>query len=187
MNKTGEVIREMRGYFWWLGEETLEGRFAPHTAVPGTLTITEDSLSKLTVTGSLIQSSFLQLDAEIKRRADSHLDALVGKIIAGKVDDDKRCVYLEQVVYQAGGRTLDHRLWENYHAAICLVGESTTPLAPGSFTFSRLSIELTGMEEWRRYDALRVEAAKAGPRQSQDVSYMAEQWDYDVDQDKLSV
>lgn len=188
MNKTSEVIREVRGYFWWLGEEILESRFAPATAVPGTLTISEDGLAKLTVTGSLIQSSFLQLDIETKRHADMHLDALAGKIIAGKVDDDRRCVYLEQVVYQTGGRTLDHRLSESYRAAICLVGESTTPLAPASFSFSRLSIELTGMEEWRRCEALRVEAAKKdGPRQSQDVSYTAEQWDYDVEQDKLSV
>jgi hypothetical protein len=56
------------------------------------------------------------------------------------------------------------------------------------FTFSRLSIDLTGLEEWRRYEALRAEAAKTdGTRQTQNVSHIAEQWDYEVDQDRLSV
>jgi hypothetical protein len=188
VKKSSESVREMHGYFWWLGEETPEGRFAPTTAVPGTLMISEDGLAKLTLTGSLIQSSFLQLDTATKRHADMHLDALAGKTIVGKVDDDMRCVYLQQVVYQEGGRTLDHRLLENYRAAICLVGESTTPLPPDAFTFSRLSIELTGLEEWRRHDALRVDAAKTeGERQSQVVSYTAEQWEYGIDEGSVSL
>ncbi|MGD0941522.1 MAG: hypothetical protein ABR905_17630 [Terracidiphilus sp.] len=188
MKKSSELIREMHGYFWWLGEETPEGCFAPTTAVPGTLTISEDGLAKLILTGSLIQSNFLQLDAETKRHADIHLEALAGRTIAGKVDDDRRCIYLQQVVYQEGGRTLDRKLLEKFRAAICLVGESTTPLSPNSFTFSRLSIELTGVEEWRRNDALRVDAAKTdGERQSQNVSYTAEQWDYCVDEGKVSL
>ena len=188
MKKSGELIREMHGYFWWLGEGAPEGRFAPANAVPGTLTIFKDGLAKLTLTGSLIQSNFLQLDAETKRHADTHLDALAGKTIAGKVDDDRRCVYLQQVVYQEGGRTLDHRLSEKYRAAICLVGESTTPLSPDLFTFPRLSIELTGVEEWRRYDALRVDTVKTdGERQSQNVSYSAQQWDYSIGEGTVSL
>ena len=47
VNKSSDVNREMQGHFWRLGEETPGDRFAPPTAVPGILTISEDGLAKL--------------------------------------------------------------------------------------------------------------------------------------------
>jgi hypothetical protein len=39
VRKFSDAIFESSGHFWWLGEETPYGRFAPLSAVPATLTI----------------------------------------------------------------------------------------------------------------------------------------------------
>ena len=188
MGKSSDVIFESSGYFWWVGEETPEGRFAPRSAMPGTLTILDNGMTRLVVTGSLIQSNFLQLDRSTQLQLDTDLDALKERSIAGKVYDDRQCVYLRQIAYRGASRTIDHKTSENFEAAICLVGNAPTIRNPESFVFSRLSIELTDQEGWLRNDAMVVDVAKADEKsQSQRVSYTAEQRDYDFEEGAISL
>ena len=56
MAELTELILEKRGYFWWHGEKTPRGRFAPPFGVPGILTIQEDGRARLNVTDSLLRS-----------------------------------------------------------------------------------------------------------------------------------
>ena len=50
MTEATETILEKRGYFWWDGEKTPKGRYAPPHGVPGVLTIRKDGKARLNVT-----------------------------------------------------------------------------------------------------------------------------------------
>ena len=68
------------------------------------------------------------------------------------------------------------------------MGNTPTIRTPESFVFSRLSIELTDLEAWLRNDAMVVDVAKADAKsQSQKVSYIAEQRDYDLEEGAISL
>ena len=182
MRNSNAKILETRGHFWWLGEQTPEGRFAPRTAKFGVLEIGENGLTQLNISGSLIQSDFLQLDSKAQLQAGNELDALYGRSIAGKIDDDQRCVYLRNVVYKGPGRSIDGNVSEWYQAGFCLLGNTSIPRDAESFAFSKLSVELTGLEEWLRGDALVVTPLEEhGINRSQQVSYSVRQNGYEID------
>ena len=132
--------------------------------------------------GSLIQSDFLQLDSNARLHADNDLDALYGRSIAGKIDDDQRCVYLRNVVYKGPGRSIDGNVSESYQAGFCLLGNTSIPRNAESFAFSKLSVELTGLEEWLRGDALVLTPIEEhGINRSQQVRYSVRQSGYEID------
>jgi hypothetical protein len=62
MGKSNDIILELEGHFWWYGETIPEGQYAPPSALPGVLTISEDGLGKLVVTGSRMRSEPIKLD-----------------------------------------------------------------------------------------------------------------------------
>jgi hypothetical protein len=96
MRKQDDVLVEVEGHFWWLGEDIPEGRFAPATALPGVLTISENGLAKLVVNGSLMEANLLQLDRQGRVAAENNVDALEGRSIAGRVEKDFQSIYLRQ-------------------------------------------------------------------------------------------
>jgi hypothetical protein len=186
MRRPSAKILEKRGYFWWHGEETPEGRFAPATAVPGVFEVGENGLTTLNVEGSLIQSSFLQLDLPSDSSFEYELDALKGRSIVGKVDDDQCCVYLRNVAYTSPGRTIDGKLSETYQAGFCLVGNTSIPKNAESFFFSVLSVGLAGLEEWRRGAAICLDVLNEdGVNRSQEVRYTVEPYEYEIDGGRL--
>ena len=186
MERSVTAIVEKKGYFWWLGEEMPGGRFAPKNALPGVLTISEDGLSTIVITGSLMRSSILQLDKKARLDAENSPDALKDRTIVGKVDEDQRCVYLRNVVYKHPGRTIDGRVSETFNAGFCLIGNSATPLDPPSFSFSRLSISLKGLEEWRRNESISVNAPQEdGLDHSQIVNWAIEQKEYSIESGRI--
>lgn len=156
MRKSDDVLIEVERHFWWLGEDIPEGKFAPATALPGVLTISENGLAKLVVSGSLMESRLLQLDRQGRLAAENNVDALEGRSIAGRVEKNFQSIYLRNVVYRSPSRTLDGRISESFHAEFCLIGHSTSPQSKSELAFSRLSIELSGLEEWRWNDSLIV-------------------------------
>ncbi len=70
MTEPTETILEKRGYFWWDGEKTPKGRYAPPHGVPGVLTIREDGKARLNVTESLLQSKILGMTPPDRNNLD---------------------------------------------------------------------------------------------------------------------
>src|SRR5271155_5262809 len=100
MPESTELIMEKRGYFWWHGEKTPRGRFAPPFGVSGILTIWEDGRARLNVTDSLLRSKFLSMTSLNSALLDGNAEAFKGRSIAGKIDGQSRCVYLRNIVYR---------------------------------------------------------------------------------------
>jgi hypothetical protein len=186
MRKQDEVIVEVEGHFWWLGEDLPEGKLTPLTALPGRLTISGNGLAKLVVNGSLMESSLLRLDRQGRRAAESNVDALEGRSIVGRVEKDFQSIYLRNVVYRTPGRTFDGRISESFQAGFCLIGHKTIPQSESQLAFSRLSIELSGLEEWRWNDALIVDAARAHEGEhSQAIRWCTQAQEYTVERGRI--
>ena len=180
MGKSNDVLLELEGYFWWYGETIPEGQNAPPSALPGVLTISEDGLGKLAVTGSLMRSEPIKLDNAARLAAENNLDTLKQRTIAGWVEKGFHRVYLRNVVYGRAIRGAGGRETEIFRAGFSLVGRSTLPQDKSDLTFSRLSIDLSGLEAWRWNDAVTVEpenADEAGRSQTVRIS-SAVSWFY---------
>jgi hypothetical protein len=161
MGKSNDILLELEGHFWWYGETIPEGQYAPPSALPGILTISEDGLGKLVLTGSLMMSEPIKLDNAGRRAAENNLGTLERRTIAGWIEKGFHRVYLRNVVYRRVERSADGREMEKFHAGFSLVGRSTLHQDKSDLTFSRLSIDLSGLEAWRWNDAVTVEPENA--------------------------
>lgn len=188
MPESTEVILENRGHFWWHGEKTPRGRFGPPFGVPGILTIREDGRVRLNVTESLLRSTFLGLSSPNRALLDDDPGAFKGKSIAGKIDGESRCVYLKNIVYRSFGRMVDGKQSEQFDSDFCLVGNTATTRSARSLRFSKLSIELAGLEQWRWNDVLTVSKEKVvGKDRSRDVGYTAAPIEYQLEDGRISL
>jgi hypothetical protein len=188
MTEQTDPILEKRGQFWWHGEKTPRGRFAPPFGVPGILTIRKDGSARLNVTESLLRSKFLGMSSPNPALLDGDPEAFKGRSIAGKIDGETRCVYIGSVVYRSLGRMIDGKSSEQYDSSFCLVGNPGTSRNVKSLKFSKLAIELTGLEEWRREDALVVSQEKVvGVQRSQNVSYTVAPIEYELEDGRISL
>lgn len=186
MSGSADFIMEKRGHFWWHGEKTPRGHFAPPFGVPGILSIREDGRVRLNVTDSLLRSQFLAMTSPNVTRLDGDPEAFAGRSIAGKIDGESRCVYLRNVVYRALGRMIDGRPSEQFDSDFCLVGDTATTRSAKSLRFTKLSISLTGLEQWMWNDALIVSRESAdGDERSRDVSYVAAPIEYELEDGKI--
>jgi hypothetical protein len=188
MPESKGFILEKRGYFWWHGERTPRGLFAPPFGVPGILTIREDGRVRLNVTDSLLHSKFLATNSPNAALMDGNPDAFKGRSIAGKIDGESRCVYLKNIVYRPLGRTIDGKPSEEFDSDFCLVGNTSTTRSAKSLRFSKLSIELTGLEQWMWNDALTASKENMdGKLRSRDVRYTAVPIDYELEDGNISL
>lgn len=186
MPESTQVILEGRGHFWWHGEKTPRGRFAPPIGVRGILAIREDGRVRLNVTESLLRSKFLAMTPSNAALLDGNLEAFKGRSIAGKIDGESRCVYLRNIVYRAHGRTVDGKPSEQFDSDLCLVGDTATTRSAKSLRFSKLSIALNGLEQWMWNDALIASREEAdGEKRSREVSYTAAPIEYDMEGGKI--
>ena len=157
MRNSNNALLELEGYFWWLGETIPVGQYAPPSALPGVLTISEDGLGKLIVTGSLMTAEPVKLDRAGRLGAENNLDTLKERTIAGWVEKGFHQVYLRNVVYGRVVRSTGGQEAESFRAGFSLIGRSTLSENRSELTFSRLSIELSGLDSWRWNDAIRLE------------------------------
>jgi hypothetical protein len=188
MPELTEPILEKRGHFWWHGEKTPRGRFAPPFGVPGILTVSADGRARLNVTDSLLRSKFLGMTSPNATLLDGNPDAFKDRSIAGRIDGDSRCVYLKNIVYRSLGRMVDGKPTEQFDSDFCMVGNTATTRNAKSLRFSKLSIELTGLEQWRWNDALLVSSEKVvGKESSRNVSYIAAPIEYELADGTISL
>jgi hypothetical protein len=172
MTEPRETILEKRGYFWWDGEKSPKGRYAPSHGVSGVLTIREDGKARLNVTESLLQSKALGMTPPDRNKLDGDPERFKDRCIVGVIDGQLRSVYLKKLIYRSFGREIDGKGSEEFESELCIVGNTTTTRAEDSLRFSKLSISLAGLEEWRRGDLLVAGDEKAdGVNRSRDVTY----------------
>ena len=172
MTKSTESILEKRGYFWWDVEKLPKGRYAPPHGVSGLLTIREDGKARLNVTESLLQSKALGMTPPDRVKLDRGPERFKDRCIVGVIDGQLRSVYLKKLIYCPFGREIDGKGSEEFESELCIVGNTAATRAEDSLRFSKLSISLAGLEEWRRRDALVAGDEKAdGVNRSRDVTY----------------
>ena len=183
MPRTPINILEKRGYFWFHGEAIPDSRFAPATAVPGLLVIDENGLTTLRLDGSL-----LHLDFPNGLPFDTTLVSLDGRTIAGRIIEDRNCVYLQSLAIKDFDQTNRHVTSEEYRADSCLVGCWPTNREAESFCLVKQSISMKGLEEWRRGDAIDVALLDVdGLTQTHKVEYTDTRNSYDIDGGQLVV
>jgi hypothetical protein len=188
MTEPTETIIEKRGYFWWDGEKTPKGRYAPPHGVPGVLTIREDGKARLNVTESLLQSKALGMTPLDRNKLDGDQERFKDRCITGVIDGQLRSVYLKKLIYRSFGREIDGKGSEEFESELCIVGNTATTRAEDSLRFSKLSISLAGFEEWRRGDLLVAGAEKAdGVNRSRDVTYTDTPIKYELKDGTLSL
>ncbi len=188
MTEPPGTIIEKRGYFRWSDEKTPRGRSLPQQGVPGVLTIREDGKARLNLTESLLQSKALSLKPLDRNTLDGDQERFKDMCIAGVIDGQSRSVYLMKLVYRSFGRQIDGKVTEEFESELCIVGNTSSKRAEGSLRFSRLSISLAGLEEWRRGDLLVAGNEKAdGPNRSRDVTYVDTSIRYELKDGTISL
>jgi hypothetical protein len=186
MTEPTETILEKRGYFWWDGEKASKGRYVPMHGVPGVLTIREDGKTRLNVTASLLQSKALGLTSPDRNKVDGDRERFKGRCIAGVIDGQGRSVYLKKLICRSFGREIGGKGSEEFESDLCIVGNTATTRAEASLRFSRLSISLAGLEDWRRGDLLVAGDEKAdGVNRSRDVVYTDTPIEYELKDEQL--
>ena len=154
MGKSENTIIEVEGSFWWLGEEIPEGRSVPSTALSGTLTISGNGLAKLTVTGSLMSSPPVGLDTKGRFAAINDVQVLQDRTIAGR-GERFQTIFLRNIVARIAGHRSENGI-EVFEAGFSLVGHNNDRQQRSELAFSRLSIELRGLEQWSWNDRIIV-------------------------------
>jgi hypothetical protein len=188
MPESDNIILEERGFFWWLGEAVPKSRYAAPFGVPGVLTIHEDGRARLNVTETLLKRPFLDMASENRALLDGNPDAFKGKTIAGRIHGQSRCVYLAKIMYRSLGRSVDDKPTEEFYSDLSIVGYTTTIRAESSLRFSKLSISLDGLEDWRKSDVIVVnEETKDGAHRSRNVAYTETPIEYPLKDGALSL
>ena len=188
MANSSEPILEERGHFWWHGEKTPRGRFNPPFGVPGVVTILDDGRACLKVTDSLLRSNFLGIASPNRSDLDGNLEAFKGRSIAGKIDGESRCVYLKNIVYRALSPVVDGKRSEQFDSDFCMVGDTATTRSAKSLRFSKLSISLAGLEQWREGEVLIASEERGdGEKRSRDMSYATAPIEYELEDGKISL
>lgn len=189
MTEPTETIIEKRGIFWWNGEKTPKGRYSPPQGVPGVLTIREDGKARLNVTESLLRrSKALGMTPLDHNNLDGDAERFKDICIAGTIDGQSRFVYLKKLVYRSFGRQVDDKASEEFESELCIVGNAARPHTEGSLRFSKLSISLGGLEEWRRGDLLVAGDEKVdGVNRSRDLTYTDTPIKYDLKDGTISL
>lgn len=188
MPDSTEPILEKRGFFWWHGERTPRGRYAPPFGVPGILTVQADGRVRVNLAGSLSRSNPPDGASPDPARLDGSPDAFKGRTIAGTVDGNSRCVYLKNPVYRPLSPMVDGKPGEQFDSDFCIVGNTSTVRNAKSLRFSKLSISLAGLEQWIWNEVISASREKAnGPAHSRDVSYAAAETEYKLDDGRISL
>lgn len=186
MPKSNDIVLELEGYFWWLGQTIPKGQYMPPSVLPGILTISEDGLGKLIVTGSLMKSEPIKLDNAGRLIAENNPDTLKQYTIAGWVEKGFHRVYLRNVVYRRADRTSGGQEMERFHVGFSLIGRSTLSQDKSELTFSQLSIEISELDAWRWNDAIRLDSENADATgHSQTVRWQVEAPEYPLKDGKL--
>ena len=147
-------VLEDRGYFWWSEEAAQPGRFAPDTAVSGTLKIRDDGTSHLELDGFL---------GSLTEGVTGLLDygANVGDI-SGFLKN-RNCQVLLCGVSTAGGRFSSRGVsYPSYLALDCLVGQDPEggKIDPTALNF--VEVDLDGLEDWLRLASIKGKETKTG-------------------------
>lgn len=188
MANSTEPILEKRGHFWWHGEKTPRGRFNPPFGVPGILTILEDGRARLRVTDSLLRSKLSGIGSLNRSDLDGNFEAFKGKSIAGKIDGESRCVYLKSIVYRALSPMVDGKQSEQFDSDLCMVGDTAMTRSAKSLRFTKLSISLAGLEQWREGEVLIASEERADrENRSRDMSYATAPIEYELEDGRISL
>jgi hypothetical protein len=133
-----------RGFFWWLGDATLNGKNIETTGVPGLLTVSKDGEIELKLDGELpypVHPSKL-------RPAEAGL-LPQGRQIIGKLTDDNRDIaILDSLLLSKYPWLSASPRSQSYIADYCLLGSGATEIQHGNIIFSRFRVELKGLAGW---------------------------------------
>lgn len=188
MPESNNIIIEERGFFWWLGEVVPKSRYVAPFGVPGILTVHEDGRARLNVTESLLKRPFLGMAPKDRVLLDGNPDTFKGKTIAGRIHGQSRCVYLTKIMHRSLGRSVDDKPTEEFYSDLSIVGNNATIRGESSLRFSKVSVSLDGLEDWRRSEVLVAnEEAKEGAHRSRKVTYTETPIDYSLKDGTLSL
>ena len=146
------------GYFWWNNEPVPDGHFAPSSTVSARLTIDEEGRIALDLNGFLpnprgpLASIFHDDSLELReRRIQGFL----------KTTGNGNTVLLLGLI-RSGGRASSHQIsYERYVATTCLVGVGRFPATSAPLKFSRLEIDLKGLEDWLRVASIEIRRSRS--------------------------
>jgi hypothetical protein len=145
-------IIEDRGVFWWF--RTADGHTASlETAIPGTLTISEEGHIRLQLEGPLWYE-----DPEAYSRWDESRWFDSDKRIAGRLSEYQHpFVLLQDLVRTDFSLSDDKPVRQSYEADLCFTSDLPYPVDFGLESFAEVRVDLEGLEEWLKLDRLRVE------------------------------
>ena len=104
-----------------------------------------------------MQSKTLGMTPPDRNKLDGDPERFKDRCIVGMIDGQLRSVYLKKLIYRSFGREIDGKGSEEFESELCIVGNTTTTRAEDSLRFSKLSISLAGLEEWRRGELLKTD------------------------------
>ncbi|CAD6553483.1 ApeA N-terminal domain 1-containing protein [Paraburkholderia metrosideri] len=157
MTTMEELELDEPGYFWWRDEAYPADHFASENGVTGRL--------KIKKSGEIN----LELDSVLPRKDAGHgITRVLGRkkgeetprAIQGILKTSGRRVILVDAVY-SGGQFHSHRFtWERYLATMCLLGETDFPSNRTIPTFSKIELNLTGLENWLVHGTLKYSSTR---------------------------
>jgi hypothetical protein len=173
---------EERGQFWWFGEEGQTSSL--EHSMHGLLTISEEGQITLQLEGPLwFEEPNVSWDWDASRWLASE-KRIIGRL--GKLGD-VGYVLLHELV-RTDFSLADEHARQSYEADFCFIQEHGFPSDFDLNRFSALRIELEGLEEWLRLQAIDVgEEVWLGNRVEFTVSYDRVEIIYDTTSAKVSI
>jgi hypothetical protein len=175
-------VIEERGQFWWFGEEGQTSSL--EQSVHGLLTVSEEGQITLQLEGPL----WLE-EPNVSWEWDASRWLAPGKRIIGRLgkSGDAGHVLLHELLrtdFSLG----DEPARQTYEAGFCFEHDHAFPANFALDRFSALRIELEGLEEWLRLEAIDLgEEVRRGNQVEFTVRYDRVEIDYDTPRAKVSI
>ncbi|HEY3815373.1 MAG TPA: HEPN domain-containing protein [Caulobacteraceae bacterium] len=138
------------GLFWFARDKVPRGRFAPDSAVPGQLTISDEGRIDLRLDGLLSRPNKRQ-----KAATDGDASAIQGYLVQA----NKYCLLLdafESGVHLAGSGAST----ETFRAFAAFVGDKRIDYKTSGLRFSSAEFELAGYSDWFSSNRLKIKPTK---------------------------
>jgi hypothetical protein len=172
-------ILDDHGYFWWHDTLIPEGYLIPDTSVTGVLRIEENGKIELELDGILWRD-----DNSMHSVFDNDTPVPPEKCIQGLFKGSNKSVLL-LALFKNGGLARSNGIpYEKYQALNCLVGDFPFPPLSFPLKFYKLTVHMTGFDEWLRLGSIETNRTKSkiitkynAPK---DISY-------DLEDGKLSI
>ena len=154
--RSGNLILQERGLFWWADDPVPATQFAPDTSAPGELRIETEGRVTLDLDG-IISDRTRSFPALVSSTDEPELNT---RRIRGLLANSNQRVLLCDLSRRGGRFASSNISTEGFLATHCLVGDQDFPKNLKDLLYSCVDVDLKGYEDWLRLSSIRIKRSK---------------------------